>query len=164
MGAYTKKYLKWMVGARVYHPSLGEFVVTGVNCDYLFVRRNGEESISRMSIDGLKIRQFPGGTDVENQFLKVLEEESGMSFDDVKNQYKTRKREYKEFRYFHLLFRNKIMRLSLAQTAEVYKKDHATTLHDIKTLINFYNTDKGFQKYYNNTIQFILTLDENALT
>lgn len=156
-----KKWLR-MVGGTIEHPAMGEFIVTGVNCNSLFVKRQGEESIYKMNISSIKVKELPGGKDYEKSFLKVLETESGITFSKIREDTKFRGRDAVEFRQIHMTFRHKCMRLSLALSAEPYGKDHATALHAVKTVRNFATTDKIFIRKYTETINFIKEINADA--
>ena len=61
---------------------------------------------------------------------------------------KTRKREVVEARQVLMKYRKEMMKLSLAQAAEPFGKDHATAIHAIKTVNNLLETDSNFRVKY----------------
>lgn len=158
MDEQTKLFWTRLIGSRLTLPASGEFFITGVNCNSIYVSKSGEESTYKISIDGVK-------TDVkadENSFLKILEEDTHLNRGEVLQMPKTRKGEYKEFRFLHIYFRNVIMRRTLESSAAIYGKDHATTLHIVKTLRNWIKIDRSFREKYQNTINYMKEIKEDA--
>jgi len=137
--------------------------LVGCSDSYMKVICNGEQSITSIKTDELiAVVNKPDYSDREDEFVMVLESESGISKENAVKDHKVRKGELVEFRYLHMLFRNAIMGLSLSLSASIYRKDHATTIHARKKLSAWYHTDKGFRKSYPKTIKYITDIDENA--
>ena len=164
MDVKTQNYLSSLIEAKISNPALGNFIITGINKDGLIIKREGEESSFKMNLIYIKTNsnttcEIP---EPEKSLIAILEQETGLSYSDVKKNYKTRKIDYKEFRFFHLMFRNKVMGYSLDLAGKEYKKDHATVLHANKTLESWHETDKSFREKYKNAIEYILDLNEDA--
>lgn len=137
--------------------------IVSYNNSYLKVICKGEQSITSIKPEEIiSLVRKPDYSDREDEFVRVLESESGISRINAEKDHKVRKGELVEFRYLHMLFRNAIMGLSLSLSASIYRKDHATTLHARKKLSEWYHTDKCFRKSYSKTIKYITDIDENA--
>lgn len=135
----------------------------GFNDSYLKVICKGEQSITSIKPEEIiTLVKKPDYSDREDEFVRILESETGISKEEAKMKHKVRKGELVEFRYLHMLFRNAIMGLSLSLSGAIYHKDHATTLHARRKLSEWYKTDKGFRKSYSKTIKYITDIDENA--
>lgn len=123
----------------------------------------GEQSITSIKPEELiAVVKKPDYSDREDEFVRILESESGISREQAQIQYKSRKGTLVEFRNLHMLFRNSIMKLSLSFSGSIYKKDHATTLHAKKKLSEWFQNDKCFRSMYSETIKFITDLNEDA--
>lgn len=66
-----------------------------------------------------------------------------IGFDIERIRLKTRKREVVEVRQMAMLFVYKYSHMPLAEVGWVFKKDHATVLHAIRTMKNLVETDKN---------------------
>lgn len=162
MDTSTKENLKRMIGATIVHPILGTFILSGINCDYIYAHRPGEESRWKLSPEDFSITKFPDTENTKNNFISALESDTGLRFIDVKNTAKIRKGELKDFRLFHMFFLKRVMDYSLADAGEVYKKDHATVLHAVKNICNWYHTNRKFRETYEHSIKYILDLRPHA--
>lgn len=98
----------------------------------------------------------------EDEFLNIIQEELNLKFEDVVQIPKYRKSEYVKFRMLHMLFRKQVLKMSLWRSGLIYGKDHCTVLHALKTMSNFYHTDKFFRRDFPNTIGYILSNNKNA--
>lgn len=92
----------------------------------------------------------------EHQTIEnLIEEESGMKYSRFKQMYKCRKNELKELRFLHFIFLVKCNNNSLKIAGEVYNKDHATVLHGIRQVKNWFSVDKQFRNRHERIINFI---------
>jgi hypothetical protein len=164
METETKEFFTSMLGATIDCPSLGEFVIVGYNCNSIYIKKQGGEGVYKMRINTIKSLVLPGDNDIENDFIEILQSETGLTYSDVKIQSVTRKNEYKEFRFFHMMFRNKVMNLSLERAGLIYNKDHATCLNANMRLCEYYQTSKDFRQKYERSIKYILELRKNAFS
>lgn len=137
--------------------------IVSYNNSYLKVICKGEQSITSIKPEEIiSLVKKPDYSDREDEFVRILESESGISREQAQIQYKSRKGTLVEFRNLHMLFRNSIMKLSLSFSGSIYKKDHATTLHAKKKLSEWFQNDKCFRSMYSETIKFITDLNEDA--
>ena len=156
-------YLNNLVGASILLKRGRIAKLVGCSDSYMKVICKGEQSITSIKPEELiAVVKKPDYSDREDEFVRVLESETGISRINAEKDHKVRKGELVEFRYLHMLFRNAIMGLSLSLSASIYRKDHSTTIHARKKLSEWYHTDKCFRKSYSKTIKYITDIDENA--
>jgi len=67
----------------------------------------------------------------------------------------SREREAKQSRQLFAKFMKKYTNYSLGRIGKYIGRDHATILHSIKTVNNYYDTDKDFRELYCNIDQII---------
>lgn len=117
---------------------------------------DGCESVFTIPKDHvLKVVSNPDYHALEDYFVSILERISGFSREEMIKLSKTRKREYAEFRYLHILYRFELMLLSNQESADYYKKDHTITNYARKKLSEWIY-DKRFRRKYAEAIDFIL--------
>jgi hypothetical protein len=162
MEAKVREHWTKLVGAKVMNTRLGECIITGLNCDNLYGHRIGEESIHTMPVMDVTVISYSRKTNIENEFLKVLEEETNTSFQEVVEKQRCREEIYKEFRFFHMIFRNKIMNLTLSQAGAIYGKDHATVLYANKQICLWVKSDRRFREKYETVIRHLTNLRPNV--
>lgn len=76
------------------------------------------------------------------RILSIITQETETSVADIIS--KTRKREATQARQMYHYFMRKYTKLSLSRIGSMTgKRDHATVLHSIKTIINLVETDKN---------------------
>lgn len=163
METAVRNYWLRQIGARVMHPTMGEFTIINLNCEYLYAQKPGETSVYKLRPNELIVTQPPKEVN-EKLFIKTLEDESGQKIEVVTKNCKKRDRPLVEFRNLHVTFRNQCMKLSQEQAGSIYGKDHATTIHAIKSVSEWFATDKLFRQKYFQTLGFILDINPHALS
>lgn len=117
---------------------------------------DGCESVFTIPKDHvLKVVSNPDYHALEDYFVSILERISGFSREEMIRLSKIRKREYAEFRFFHILYRFELMLLSNEESAAYYDKDHTTTNYARRKLSEWIH-DKRFRRKYAEAIDFIL--------
>lgn len=66
--------------------------------------------------------------------------------EEVKKFNKTRKQPYVEIRQVSMLLFVKKLKMTVAESGAYFGKDHATTIHAIKTVENLIQTDRKFRE------------------
>lgn len=102
-----------------------------------------------------KVISHPDYHILENKYLSILERITGLSREEMIRLSKTRKREYAEFRFLHILYRFNLMLLSNEESAAYYNKDHSITNYARRKLSEWIH-DKRFRRKYAEAIDFIL--------
>jgi len=83
--------------------------------------------------------------------FSTMRSEFGLSRADLLS--KSRKRELVEYRQISMHILKGYTTLGASAIGRVFKKDHATVLHSIKTVENLLNTDKNFAYKFNSVKQ-----------
>lgn len=121
---------------------------------WVFCTINGAEDLQAF-ISGIKAKIIVNGAEVNvseltdepmesdfvNEICRIMEVDqkalNGLSI--------YRGRQYVTARYLHMIVRCEVYHLSLAKSAAIYGKDHATALHGKKTINNLLETDSTFR-------------------
>ena len=82
---------------------------------------------------------------MEYELQKVCKE-FNLDPEEVKANYKCRKREYVVVRQISMTLFRLVVKSSLSKSGEIFNKDHATVLHSIKTVRNLRETDRKFRE------------------
>jgi hypothetical protein len=152
------------IGKEVLHPEYGVMTVEGIHttegvtCSQ---GMNGKTIIVKAKFTDLELINKMPMEEEEQQFRKLVENISGLSFPNFQKQYKSRKRELVDLRQLHMTWMCKCRKFTLNRSGYIYKKDHATALHacrEVKNLIH--NTD--FKIRYREIINFILQYNSHA--
>lgn len=117
---------------------------------------DGCESVFTIPKDHVsKVISHPDYRALEDDFVSILERITGLSREGMIRLSKTRKREYAEFRFLHILYRFELMLLSNEESAAYYNKDHTITNYARRKLSEWIH-DKRFRRKYSEAIDFIL--------
>jgi len=117
--------------------------------------RNDSVTVIRMYnafIDGYEKRVIEEGggkinyQKVYNTVIDTVCSFEGYSAEEIKSSSNSRKREIVMIRQQCIYFGKRLTKLSLQKLADPFGKDHATSLHSIRTIQNLIDTQKPFAK------------------
>jgi chromosomal replication initiation ATPase DnaA len=77
---------------------------------------------------------------------------------------KTRRREHRETRQWHMFLMIKLLKYSTTLAGEWYDLDHATAIHARRKISDWATVDKPFKKQYSNVIARCLEFDPDIFT
>lgn len=80
----------------------------------------------------------------EHAFVETICKCAEVTPEALAADWKSRKRELVEARQMHMLARVRIFKLSFTEAASIYRKDHATAHHAVRTMCNLH-TDPVFR-------------------
>lgn len=135
--------------------------ITSIKDNRLLVRFNGNESITTIYADDVtNVLQVP--TSDEKEFIRLLESDSGLIYNDVLKKNKKRIKDLVEFRMLHIYFLLEVCKYTTHRSAAIYELDHATSIHARKKIRFYYHFDRQFRIKYAKTLQYILEFNKTT--